>query len=383
MGIGGARIMGRKDIDLRMSEYRVLHLIDHLSFGGAQRIVAGIVSQRPDDFVFPLRRKGNDPLLELTNKLISPQPKYLIAGIPSILNLPSLIRENDIQLVHSHLRVSWMAALLLSRVMKSYGCPKFIFHEHGWILFGSLVYNQLVKLAARRGKIIVVSELIKEELLRVGVPASQMYLIYNFVDTDQFKYDARIRKSYRKELGLKDNQFLVGFAGRYIASKGWENFLDAAELLRDRAEYKFILVGSGPDAKEIDRQIKSLNLENKVVSLGHVKTMNPFYNAVDAFVNLSTIEASGLVQLEAQACGTPVIVSDTPGLRETVDNELNALLVPPGNVHQLVEAIQNLKEDRALYDSLAAAGYKNAAKFSLDRYMEKLSQVYAEYLRDG
>ncbi|MDH5507197.1 MAG: glycosyltransferase [Anaerolineae bacterium] len=292
----------------------------------------------------------------------------------------ALVKTHGIKIVHCHLRASWVTGVLLAMMMGRRR-PKVVFHEHGWILFGGYFYRAFVRIAAKFGLIVGVSNLVVNRLALSKIPMTRLKMVHNFVDMAYFTQDSKARDSMRKSLEDSEEKFLIGFSGRLVAVKGWRYLLEAMELLSKRKGYKALFAGTGPDEEKLKAAIQKSNLTGLATPLGHVKNINHFYNALDVLVIPSVIEPVGMVQLEAQACGTPVVAFDTEGVREIIGNS-NARLIPVGDVKALASAIEELRKDGDQYDKLVNAGLDNAKRFSLENYASKINALYEELLRE-
>ena len=97
-----------------------------------------------------------------------------------------------------------------------------------------------------------------------------------------------------------------------------------------------------------------------------------------AFPSINAGEAFGLVALEAQACGTPVVASDLPGLRTVVRQNETGLLVKPGSISDLAQGLNRALSDASFRARLSSAAVIQAQKFSWDTHLDGLQKVYQE-----
>ena len=170
------------------------------------------------------------------------------------------------------------------------------------------------------------ADLVKESFLK----EYPVEVVRNEIDRNVFK---PTESDFREKYGLEDKIVLLGVASTWEERKGLQDYLKLAEMLPDK--YKIVLVGLNK------RQMKKL--PDNVLGLPRTesaKQLAEIYTAADVFVNLSYEENYPTVNLEAQACGTPVIAYDVGGIKETLDNSLiKQNVVQAGNIqaiyHQL------------------------------------------------
>lgn len=134
--------------------------------------------------------------------------------------------------------------------------------------------------------------------------------IPNGIDTERFRFNPEIRKKVRAELGITD-AFVIGNIGRLCYQKNQAFLLQVfAEVLQKRPESRLLLVGTGELESSLKRQAKELGIANKVIFYGTSNQVEQLLWAMDLFVFPSLFEGLGIVVIEAQAAGLPVICSD-------------------------------------------------------------------------
>lgn len=152
----------------------------------------------------------------------------------------------------------------------------------------------------------------------------------------------------------------VLFVGRLNAQKGIALLLDAVARMRHRVH--FDLVGDGSDAPVLRAQAERLGIADRLTWHGALpQTALPaFYQRASALVVPSIGEGLGLVAVEAQLCGAPVVAFESGGITDTVTHGETGLLVPPGDVNALAEALDRLFDDPELRLALGRAGRMSA-----------------------
>jgi glycosyltransferase involved in cell wall biosynthesis len=193
-------------------------------------------------------------------------------------------------------------------------------------------------------KIICVSNAVRESLVRdYRFPASKMITIYNCVSVSEFSPDEHARATLRNRLGVGQDEFLLVCAARLSEIKRIDILLQAmARVLRDNLHCKCVIVGDGPLREQLLEQAREMGLSDHVFFEGFREDVRPYLQAGSAFVLTSLAEGLSLAVLEAMACGLPCVVTDVGGNSEAVSHDVNGLVVPPGSMDAVAEAISYL-----------------------------------------
>jgi glycosyltransferase involved in cell wall biosynthesis len=343
----------------------IFHLIDHMGLGGAQRIIQGLSVSGYGTVIYALKNKG---------KMIGQIPKKIpvIYGDKSkfgmyfsLFDIHQKINEFDINYIHCHLPFSVLLGFVLSYLNPSL---KFVFHDHGDLANGNRIRKIILSIVANRG-IVIVNSLNQKRLIQKIRPDIDVVLINNFVNHEEFYKDKRAGEIFRKIFNIPDNRICIGFASRLVSSKGWKDILIAFNNL-SQSNIKLIIAGVGNDFHQIEKFIQEHNILNTVL-VGQIIEMRNFYNALDIFVMPTKKEAFGLSHIESQACGVPIIVYNTKGINETIDQS-NSILVDVGSIKEMQKSIERLLINHEQMEMLSEAGILNAKKFTAIAYIKKL-----------
>lgn len=178
------------------------------------------------------------------------------------------------------------------------------------------------------------------------------------------------------------NKPMVLFVGRLVYYKGVHTLIRAFKDI----DAELVLVGQGVLEPELRILVKELNIESKVHFIKSVsdELMPVYYNACDIFVlpSIAVTEAYGLVQLEAHASGKPVISTDLPtGVPYVNQHGVSGLVVPPGDVETLANALENLVKDEGLRKRLGRQAQKRMLEsFTSEVMAEKILRIYQEII---
>jgi rhamnosyl/mannosyltransferase len=175
------------------------------------------------------------------------------------------------------------------------------------------------------------------------------------------------------------------YVGRLAYYKGLDVLLKA---LRQLSGTRLIVVGEGPEGEELRKLSFQLGVNEQVEWRGRVSDaeLPVLYSSVAAFVLPSTglSESFGIVQLEAHACGTPVVSSNLPGVREVNPDGVSGLLVQPGDTDDLARKLKLLLADAELRNKLGEQARRHVReRFSVRHMLEGVDDVYREVLGGG
>ena len=170
----------------------------------------------------------------------------------------------------------------------------------------------------------------------------------------------------------------VGVFGRLVQQKGIDWLLDAAALACvEVPNLRVEIYGDGPLRAELEARCDALNLRGRVEFMGYVGDPLARMARMTCTVVPSRIEPFGLVALEAQGAGVPVVGFTNSGVAEIVVDGVTGRIVPHGDLRALATALVGIVKDRALAARMGAAAREHAlTHFSLERHVENLERAY-------
>lgn len=234
-------------------------------------------------------------------------------------------------------------------------------------LVGSYVYwtERLALSLYRRAGVpfMVVSPSTREEFVRRGYRVENLPIVHNCVD----------HRLYRPTGVPRSPTPLIGCFGRLKKYKSVDHLLRALPAVaRAVPEVRAAIIGDGDDRPRLEGVARDMGLADRVVFTGHVTENRKVELLQEAWVNVATSskEGWGLTVLEANACGTPVIASDVPGLRDAVRNGETGLLYPYGDIPRLAETLTSLLRDTPARRRLAEHALHWAREFDWENAAE-------------
>jgi glycosyltransferase involved in cell wall biosynthesis len=226
--------------------------------------------------------------------------------------------------------------------------------------------------AYRRAGFHAISESTRDDLIARGVSAARVRVIHPGVDIRQFRPIPAVRRS------TAPNFLYVGRLKRY---KGIGLAIRALAIARrHRPDLRLEIAGTGDHRTELERLAASLELQKAVIFHGFVSEERKIDLMRAAWANVfpSPKEGWGITVIEAAACGTPSLASDSPGLRDSVRHGETGLLVPHGDVEGLAARMIELADSPPLVARLG----ERARRFAEGLTWERTAAATEQHLKD-
>jgi glycosyltransferase involved in cell wall biosynthesis len=252
---------------------------------------------------------------------------------------------------------------------------KSIFREAG-IFSGSYVYlsEKLVDYVYTKTPFVVVSQSTLDEFLARGFDPKNFSIVQNAIT----------QSDYPMKVSQKDDHPSIAYFGRMKKYKCVDHLLQAfALVLKEHPTSQLYMLGTGDFLPYLNDLSKSLNIEKNTNFFGYVTDEQKVFllSKSWAAVNTSQKEGWGITNIEANACGTPVISADVPGLRDSVSKSQSGLLYEHGNIEELAQIINRIIIDKEMRKSLNEGAVKWAKSFSWDKSAEEMMKVCEEVVK--
>jgi glycosyltransferase involved in cell wall biosynthesis len=298
---------------------KVLHVITGLDAGGAEIQLALILKYtRHDTDVVTLYNPG--PVADLIRgggTSVRDIGMRRNTELSALLRLRSLIADGRYDVVHTHLYrtqiygrpAAWLA-----------GTPVVLTTEHS---IGETHIERRKMTSAVRGlylaselfsdATIAVADVVKERLIRWGVPARKITVIPNGLDVGALAFDPAARQRVREQFGISPETYVIGALGRLDPNKRIDLVIEAAlPVLGERC--KVLVIGRGEDQARVEAAVARLGAADHVIFGGFQADTAAMMAAFDLYVAASVQETFGLSVLEAMASGLPVLYTVCPAL---------------------------------------------------------------------
>ena len=301
---------------------------------------------------------------------------YKLLGNAHYRKIRGYINRSDLKdsMIHAH--HTWTAGYAAARLKEEYGIP-FVVTGHGYDVY-SLPFKddewreKIEYVLNTADHVITVSQsnLACIRKLDVSTPVT---VIPNGFRSDLFY--PRDASECRKMLNLPQDKKIILTVGNLEPVKGQMHLVEAVQkIVRERKDILCVIVGAGKLRTALERQIRSLGLQDYVMLAGGKPhdEIPLWMNACDLFVLPSLRESFGIVQVEAMACGRPVVATRNGGSEEVVISDDYGLLVEPADPEDLAEKIL-VALDRE-WDQGAILAY--AERFTWEKIAKDIIKIY-------
>jgi glycosyltransferase involved in cell wall biosynthesis len=373
----------------RLCLMKILHLISSRGLYGAERVTL--------DLCKGLKRNGYEPVIGVIRNSYSPHvevadearknaidtvifPCEAQLDARLIFRIRGYVKKNRISLVHCHGYKSNFYGLFAS--------PKnipIVATNHNWLAshWRLRAYRRFDSLLVRYfARIIAVSEGVRKEMLRYGVPKEKIRVIDNGIDLTRFD-DTISPAAIKEEFGIQEGVTVIGTVGNLGAEKGHGYLLQAAKGIMNHVEsVKFIFVGEGPLRTYLENEASVLGIGDNAIFTGFRTDIPNLLSAMDIFVLPSVREGLPMVLLEAMAAKKAVVATSVGAISKVVDNG-NGILVEPRDVAGLQNAVLSLLKSEGKRQKYASAGHDTVRRhFSSERMTSEYIELYNELLGD-
>jgi len=349
-------------------------------------------NHKVDIFTTSIGSKDSFELLENMN-IHRYGTNFRIASANVALNLVFKPLKHELEIVHAHSPIPYsdLPALLYAKRKK---VPFVLTYQYdGQETVGSFirnagvsVYNKylLNKVLDYANVIIATTKSYADESKFLRPYKDKITLIPNGINIKDFQISYSKEKC-RSKLGLSADKNVILFLGSLVPYKGPDILLNAfSRVNKEIPNAELVFAGRGEMQVELEKLSKRLNIEKNVKFAGFIEEdLKPFYyKAADIFCLPSTNmgESFGIVNLEAMACGIPIISSKLGGIPDVVNDMENGILVKPGDPESLADALIFLLENKDIRKKMGTDGRKKVEEYSWEKIAEKTENIYNRLL---
>jgi glycosyltransferase involved in cell wall biosynthesis len=294
------------------------------------------------------------------------------------------LQQERVELVHAH---GTRACSNIMSAARSLGIPV-VYTVHGWSFHPDQAF------LTRTLRVMGERYLISRSAVNISVSSSNQQtgkdrmrnfrsrVINNGIDRNKFN-PGRVFGNIRKELGIPGDALLVLFIARFTSHKQPLSLIRAFMQTRQALPgVHLLLVGDGDQKGEAVQMVAEAGLQDKITFQPFRQDVPDILAAADIFVLPSLWEGLPIGLLEAMAMGKAVIATDVDGTKEVVQNGQNGMLVAPGNIPALTEALLSLGADGARREAFGRMARETVRlRFDAAAMTREIEEVYGEVLR--
>lgn len=296
-----------------------------------------------------------------------------------VKTIRKIIGQYSPNIIHSHRYKENILAYLVSRfypginlVTTQHGLPEN--HDSSDSFKHSLKsrFNFFV-LSRFFKKVVAVSQNIERFFVTdLGFSAPQIAVIPNGIEIPE----TRSRERH-------GHSFVIGSSGRLFPVKDYQLMVNIAKELSGVDEIRFVLAGDGPDRRSIEQSIAEGGLSERFCLLGHLETMEPFYQGLDLYLNTSLHEGIPMTILEAMASGLPVVAPRVGGIPDIITDGTDGCLLSGRDPRLFADTCLGFYQDPARCEQMGQAAKKRVVDaFSNDVMARQYMQLYTDIVSD-
>jgi glycosyltransferase involved in cell wall biosynthesis len=253
------------------------------------------------------------------------------------------------------------------------------------------IAEKMVCFSAHR--VVCVSVSLRERAIALGLVAQSKTVLLaagssNGVDPGRFELTrekAALVAALRQHLGIRPNQPVIGFAGRFTRDKGLPELVAAFQLIRrESPDAVLLLVGSYEEGDSVPEDIREAIESNPGIRhVGFTSQIELYYLVMNIFVLPTHREGFPNTVLEAQAAGLPVVTTFATGAVDAIDDGITGLLTPVGDTSRLAEAVLSLLSDPIRMQFMGQSGRERVLReFRNETVWEALASLYRAMLQE-
>lgn len=365
---------------------RIAHLISSGGMFGAENVLLNLAqwfNQNGETVWVGALKDSRSPKLQVIDRAKALNlPVFVIDcrgrfDISAVLALKKFMKENKIEILHTHNYKSDVIGLLSAKLASI----PIVSTAHGFTGVTKSVsgYEKLDRWILKKffDNVIVVAETVLDDF-----HSPRKKIIANGLDISRFETNQALRQKFRAAYHISEDETLIGIVGRLSVEKNQELFIHAAhDFLRQEKNVKFVIVGNGPEEDKLKSLVMAYGLKKEIIFTGLIEDIVGVYQGLDIFTLTSNTEGIPLTILEAMASRTVVAATNVGGIPQIVFQRETGVLVEKNDKAGLVKVWQELVEDSNLREKLIKSAYEYVKnEFSQSVMAEKYLDCYRDVL---
>ena len=369
----------------------MLLVIKCLGYGGAERLLVDMVAAgdsarccyevayvlRHEDALVPTLVAGGTP--------VHPLGAAHNADLRWMVALRRLLVRGHYDVVHFHLPYAAALGQFVVASLPRSTRPGVVYTEHSLWDRARFVNRALLRASMGDAERLVTVSQASYEALPAPLRRRATTVVHGVDLSESDSLIARrteLRALVRSELGVDDDELLFMTVANLRPEKGYDVLLDAAKAIADsELPIRIAAVGHGPLSSALRARHADLALGDRFQFLGQRDDVLKLLAGADAFVLASRQEGLPVALMEATSIGLPIVASSIGGVPQILEDEVDALLVPPGDPRSLVDAMKRLALDPELRDRLGRRAKLRSSMFDIAEASRAVGDIYLQVAR--
>lgn len=306
--------------------------------------------------------------------------------------LKEILNNNTYDIIHCHTAVGGLIARLAGIRTRKKNNTKIIYTAHGFHFFKGaplkywlLFFPMELILSKLTDVLITINEEDYQLAMKYKMAKYKVYKIDGVgISLDRFMpLNKNERNEKRKNLfQIKETDFVLLYTAQFIVRKNHVLLIKSIpNIIKKIPNLVVIFAGNGDTFEESKRLAKELKIDQYIKFLGGRKDIEILCGISDIHVATSLQEGQGINNIEAMACGCPIVVSNIRGHKDVCKNHINGFLFNLKTPEEMEEAIIKLYEDKILFNTISENNKKEVEKYSVKKAVESMGRIYLESLK--
>lgn len=306
-------------------------------------------------------------------------------NIKAIKTLKKLIDREQYDLIHCHTEMGGLCARLAAISARKKGC-KVIYTSHNYpfykgasLLAWTVFYSVERMLASITDAVVTINEEDYQITCKHKFAVGPNFKIDGVgVNLERFSpVSAEKKMKLRDEVDVPRDAFVLLYTAQFIPRKNHEMLIKQVSKIRESIPtLKVLFAGNGPILEEMKTLANKLEVSDCISFLGGRGDIDRLCRVADLHVATSKLEGQGINNIEAMACGCPLVVSRVRGHRDVCIDGKNGFLFDLNKPQDMVAEIIHLYKDKKLYNTISEFNKKDASRFDIKREVEAMAKIY-------
>jgi len=332
------------------------------------------------DMPFRLDRYHRDIRFHEVEMLEYPLFKYPPYSLSLSAKMAEIIKAEGLDIVHVHYAMPHATSAYLARQILGSNGVRVVTTLHGTditLVGNHSSFHSITRFSIEQSDgITCVSEYLKKTTQDTFGIKKDMEVIYNFVDTGEYK---RNGNGMNAEFLEKDEK-VISHVSNFRPVKRIDIIVKIFSNIIKKVNCRLLLAGDGPEMSNIRRLVETIGLGDKVVFLGKQEDIIPLLNISDIYMLPSDSESFGLSALEAMSCGVPVIGTSVGGLKEVVEDGISGFIDDPSDISKMSSDAISILTSSKKHRDMGKAARKRAMEFDSSLMVKKYIKYYEKVL---